>query len=214
LPPGARVLDIATGKGETLCRVAARYGAVCTGVERSPYFCDEARAKAAERGLGDRVTIVQQDGAEFRADDASFDAAMCIGAEWVFGGFAGTVSSLARWAKPGGVIVASTPHWLREPEDAYLEAMGLARDQFGTMGQSVASARELGLGLVYMAASSLDDWDEYESLSSLGAYDYVRDNPHDPDAADIIQRTETSQDAYLTYGRDALGWATYVFRKP
>ena len=45
LAPGARVLDIATGKGETLCRVAARYGAQCTGVERSPYFCDEARRR-------------------------------------------------------------------------------------------------------------------------------------------------------------------------
>jgi cyclopropane fatty-acyl-phospholipid synthase-like methyltransferase len=49
LSPDARVLDIATGKGETLCRIAARYGAQCTGVEYSSYFCEEARARGINR---------------------------------------------------------------------------------------------------------------------------------------------------------------------
>jgi ubiquinone/menaquinone biosynthesis C-methylase UbiE len=214
LEEGATVLDIATGKGETLCRVAARYGARCTGVERSPYFCDEAQAKASERGLAERVTIVQQDGADFTAPDASYDAAMCMGAEWVFGGFEGTLRALMRWAKPGGTVVASTPHWLAEPPDEYLEDHGLTREQFTSQAETLQCAASLGLELVYMVSSSLDDWDEYESLSWLGAAAYVREHPDDPDNAEIVEWTRRRQRAYLAHGRECLGWATYVFRKP
>jgi len=214
LHEGASVLDIATGMGETLCRVAARYGAQCTGVERSPYFWDEARAKAAQRGLAERVTIVQQDGAEFTAPDASYDAAMCIGAEWVFGGFEDTLRALMRWAKPGGTVVASSPHWLAEPPDDYLNGEGLTREQFTSQPATLRRVAALGLDLVYMVSSSLDDWDEYESLSWLGAADYVREHPDDPDNAAIMEWSRRRQRAYLAHGRDCLGWATYVFRKP
>jgi ubiquinone/menaquinone biosynthesis C-methylase UbiE len=214
LPRCARVLDIATGKGEMLCRLAVRYEAQCTGVERSPYFCDEARAKAKERGVADRVTIVQQDGADFMAPDASFDAAMCIGAEWVFGGFEETLWALSRWAIPGGTVVAGTPHWTAEPPEAYLQARGIKRSDFTTKQVNVAAAEALGMRLVYHVASSEDDWDEYDGASWLSAYDYVREHPEDADNAEIIERTEQDKASYFTPGRETLGWATYVFRKP
>lgn len=38
----SRVLDIASGKAEMLCRIASKYGSRCVGVERSLYFCEEA----------------------------------------------------------------------------------------------------------------------------------------------------------------------------
>jgi ubiquinone/menaquinone biosynthesis C-methylase UbiE len=210
----ARVLDIATGKGETLCRVAARYGAQCTGIERSPYFCEEARARVVQRGLESRVTIVQQDGSEFSASDSSFDAAMCIGAEWIFDGFEGTLRALSRWTRPGGTIVVGTPHWRQIPPDDFLVAEGYTRHQFASQEETVARATALGLNLVYMVASSVDDWDDYESRGWLAAHEYARDNPDDPDSAEVIERTERSRQAYFAHGRKCFGWATYVFRKP
>ena len=50
LKPGARVLDIATGKGEFLIRLAERYRQITgTGVDFSPYFIADVHKKHQER---------------------------------------------------------------------------------------------------------------------------------------------------------------------
>jgi SAM-dependent methyltransferase len=213
LSPASRVLDIACGKAEMLCRIAARYGAVCLGVERSPYFCSEASEKVQSRGLSDLVTLEEKSGEDFTAPDASFDVTMCIGAEWVFGGWAGTLTRLQQWAKPGATVVGGTPYWIAPPPAAYLEASGLASDSFSTHAGNVAAGESLGLDLLFAVASNQDDWDYYEGLSWRAAYDFIRDQPNHPDAAEIEQRTMNDKNSYLRYGRDCLGWATYVFRK-
>jgi len=45
LRPGARVLDIASGKSEFLVRLAERYGIEGVGVDLSPYCIADARRK-------------------------------------------------------------------------------------------------------------------------------------------------------------------------
>jgi hypothetical protein len=196
-----------------LCRIAARYGAVCVGVERSSYFCTEAREKVRSRGLSDLVTLEEVSGEDFNAPEATFDATMCIGAEWVFGGWTGTLTRLQQWAKPGSTVVAGTPFWTAPPPAAYLETMGFSSDSFSTHAGNVAAGESLGLDLLFAVVSSQDDWDNYMGLSWRAAYDFIRDHPDDPDAAEIEQRTVKDKNAYLRYGRDCLGWATYVFRK-
>jgi hypothetical protein len=196
-----------------LCRIAERYAAVCVGVERSPYFCEEAREKARSRGLSDLVRIEEMDGADFTAPEATFDLTMCIGAEWVFGGWMATLTRLQQWAMPGATVVGGTPYWIAPPPAAYLEASGLAGDSFTTHAGNVAAGESLGLNLLFTIASSQDDWDSYQGLSWRAAYDFIRDQPNDPDVAEIEARTISDQNSYLRYGRDCLGWATYVFRK-
>ena len=213
LSPASRVLDIACGKAEMLCGIAERYGAVCVGVERSPYFCTEAREKVQSRGLSDLVTLEEMSGEDFTAPEATFDLAMCVGAEWVFGGWSGTLTRLRQWAKPGATVVAGTPFWISPPSAAYLKAMGLASDSFSTHAGHVAAGESLGLDLLFSVASNQDDWDNYMGLSWRAAYDFIRDQPNDPDSAEIEERTVNDKNSYLRYGRDCLGWAIYAFRK-
>ena len=53
LKPGARVLEIATGKGEFLIRLAERHRQMTgTGVDISPYHIADARKKHRERVPG------------------------------------------------------------------------------------------------------------------------------------------------------------------
>jgi hypothetical protein len=196
-----------------LCRIAARYGAACVGVEYSPYFCAEAREKVNSRGLSGLVTIEEIGGQDFTAPEATFDVTMCIGGEWVFGGWTGTLTRLQQWAKPGATVVGGTPFWTAPPPAAYLEAMGLASDSFSTHAGNVAAGESLGLNLLFAVASNQDDWDNYMSLSWRAAYDFIRDQPNDADSAEIEERTVNDKNSYLRYGRDCLGWATYVFRK-
>ena len=68
LPPDARVVDIACGKGEFLIRLAEAYGVRGTGVDISPYFILAAEARLKMRAPAANVTFTQMDGADFRPD--------------------------------------------------------------------------------------------------------------------------------------------------
>ena len=54
---GSRVLDLACGKGEMLCRWAEWFGSSGIGVDLSPVFLGAAVARAAELGVGNAVHV-------------------------------------------------------------------------------------------------------------------------------------------------------------
>ncbi len=89
LPTGARVVDIACGKGEFLIRLVEAYGVRGVGVDLSPFFIAEAERRLRARVPQAAVTFTQMDGARFKPDKPnSLTLASCIGASWVFGGHA------------------------------------------------------------------------------------------------------------------------------
>jgi tRNA A58 N-methylase Trm61 len=61
LAPGTRVLDLASGSGEMLCTWARDLGFTGTGVDISTGFTEQARARAIELGVADRVEFVHGD---------------------------------------------------------------------------------------------------------------------------------------------------------
>ncbi len=58
LAPGTRVLDLAGGSGELLCTWARGHRIAGPGVDISTVFTRNARARAAELGVEDRVASV------------------------------------------------------------------------------------------------------------------------------------------------------------
>jgi cyclopropane-fatty-acyl-phospholipid synthase len=61
LKPGERFLDIGCGWGALIFRAAEKYGARAVGVTLSQNQYDYARAKIAEKGIGDRCEVRLQD---------------------------------------------------------------------------------------------------------------------------------------------------------
>ena len=43
---------------------------------------------------------------------------------------------------------------------------------------------------------------------------YAREQPDDPDVGTMLDRARRWRDAYLRWGRDALGFAAYLFYRP
>lgn len=213
LPEGGRVLDIGAGNGELLRRLVRRWACTGVGVEVSAHHVARFRAANAAAGLADVVEVVHGDGARFDAGPACFDASCCLGAEWIWDGFAGTLRALTTWTKPGGHVVVGSPHWrVDDPSPAYLAATGLTADQFATPAEHAVAGDALDLRYCYALMSNEDDWDRYEGLRTRALQRWLVDHPDHPDR-DELDPTR-ARDAYLRWGRDQLGWGIYVFTKP
>lgn len=213
LPAGGRAVDIACGKGEVALRVAEAYAVSVTGVDLSPYAVRDAQARARGRRLKGEVDFVLGEGADHAVPAGSLDLALCMGASWVFGGHAGTLRALGAMVREGGLVLVGEPFWRREPSDAYLRASETARDAFRDHAGNVAAGAEAGLVPLYAAVSSEDDWDRYEGLQWQAAERYARERPDDPDVPELLAASRRHRDAYLAEGRDALGWALYLFQR-
>lgn len=213
LPTDARVVDIACGKGEFLIRLAEAYGARGVGADLSPFYIAEAEQSVEARAPNAGITFTQMDGADFKPDEPhSLDLASCIGASWVFGGHAGTLDALINMVKPGGWAIVGEPFWRQEPSGDYLEALGCAREDFGSHSSNAEAGERLGCELVHTIVSSQDDWDNYEGLQWYATSEYARNHPDDPDVGELVESVSKARAAYLRWGRDTLGWAIYMFR--
>jgi SAM-dependent methyltransferase len=214
LPTGARVIDIACGKGEFLIRLAEAYGVNGLGIDLSPFFIAEARKRLEVRAPEAEVTFRQMDGAEFKPEEPhSFTEASCLGASWIYGGHAGTLDALTHMVAPGGWVITGEPYWLQEPCEEYLKVLGLPKEAFGTHIGNVEAGEMRGLDLVHTLVSSGDDWDRYEGLKWSASAEHARSHPDDRDLPEIVRRVGDEKAAYLRWGRDTIGWAIYVFRR-
>lgn len=211
LDPGSWVLDIACGKGETLTRIAERYSICGVGVDLSPFFVEDARQKLIRQVPQARIEILNIDGAEYQADRL-FHLSMCIGASWIYQGHRGTLRALKSMTRPTGLILVGEPFWIKEPEEAYLDATGETRDDFGTHYGNVIAGQEEGLAPLYTIASNLDDWDRYETLQWYSAEKFAEENKNDPDVPEILARVNRNLTNYLRWGRETIGWALYLFK--
>src|SRR5512138_1935637 len=90
LEPGTRVLDLGSGSGEMLCTWARDHGIRGTGIDLSQLFTEQAKRRAEELGVADRVEFIHGDAAGYVSEEKVAVAA-CIGATWIGGGVAGTI---------------------------------------------------------------------------------------------------------------------------
>ena len=214
LKPGARVLEIATGKGEFIIQLAERYSIEGVGIDLSPYCIEDAKVKQLDRVPNARLSFIEMDGADFEPEKPeSFDLVACIGASWIYGGHRSTLLATTKMASRESWIVVGEPYWRREPSMEYLDAIGEERSNYGRHYDNCMIGKELGLELVYTLVSSQDDWDVYEGLQWYAAEEWAMEHPDDPDVDEVLRRVRGNKEIYLQWGRETLGWAIYVFKK-
>jgi SAM-dependent methyltransferase len=103
LRPGMRVLDLGSGAGEMLYRLAMR-GADVVGVEQSASLVEHCRRRAAELGVA--ATFVDASMFEYEPD-GTFDAVLSLNTSLGYGTDEenrGLVARVAGWLAPGGAF--------------------------------------------------------------------------------------------------------------
>ncbi len=207
LGPSSRVLDIASGRGGPALALARAFECSVEGVEIEPAFQTAALERAAARGLSHLVSFRLGDASREELVPESYDAALCLGASFVFGGLADTVDALAPLVRPGGYVAVGEPYWRRLPLPEDYEDRD---DPFTTLEGTVLVFETAGLPVVSLIASSEDDWDRYETLHWRAVERWLAGNRGDPDADEIRSRHERWKWNYLRHQRDCLGWAIFV----
>lgn len=210
--PGTRILDLACGKGELLCRFAQWFGSSGVGVDLSHVFVAAARVRAEELGVADRLTFVQSDAAAYRSEPGAFGAASCIGAEWIGGGLVGTLALLRPAVRSGGHILVGTPYWIDEPPPEAAAALAPPPNEFTSLAGTSARIGAAGFELIEMVLANPDDWDRYEAMQWMTVDRWLADNPDDPDHAAMVRFRDDNRTAYLRWGRRYLGWGVFVLR--
>jgi SAM-dependent methyltransferase len=207
LGKGSRVLDLASGRGGPAIFLAKEYGCSVHGIEIAPEFHAVALERADAAGLGDRVTFELADAATASFEPGSYDAALCLGASFVYGSLADTVDALAPAVRSGGHVAVGEPFWRRLPLPDDYEARD---DPWTTLEGTVTIFETSGLPVVSVIASSEDDWDRYETLHWQVVERWLAEHPDDPEAVEIRSRHERDKRTFLRHERDLLGWAIFV----
>jgi SAM-dependent methyltransferase len=214
LDENSRVLDLGCGRAELALRMIERFGATVLAIDNSSYMLDAARERAEWTGAQGKLHLDGMDIRDFQADPETFHFTVMLGASGIAGGMAGMCRQLKTWTRSGGYVLIGEGYWQRRPTAEYLAILGGPDAQFLDHRGNVQAGVEAGLVPMHAVTASADEWDEYEWKYCRSIERYVREQPDDPDARAMLERSRRWRDAYLRWGRDTLGFAAYLFYRP
>ncbi|NLA41230.1 MAG: methyltransferase domain-containing protein [Smithella sp.] len=211
LEAGTRVLDLGSGSGEMLCTWARDYGVIGTGIDMSPLFTAQAKLRAEELGVADRVKFIHGDAAGYVSDE-KVGVAACVGATWIGGGVVGTIELLARSLHPGGILLIGEPYWRQLPptEDVARGCDAGKISDFLLLPELLASFGRLGYDVVEMVLANQDSWDRYEAAQWLTMRRWLEANPDDEFAKEVRAKLTSAPERYAAYTREYLGWGVFA----
>ena len=204
----ARVLDLGCGSGEWLLRALTRHPRLrAVGVDLSARALAEARERADQRGVADRLTLHEQDAGEF-TDADGFDLVLCVGAAHAFDGLSGTLAAAAKHLAPGGRLLIGDGYFEGEATDAAKEMLGDTGDLSTVMGH----VTDAGLVPVHGHLSTRQELDDYEWAWTGSLAAWALDHPGDPSSAQALERAATHRDEWLNVYRHSWGFVSLVLR--
>lgn len=211
----ATVADYACGWGELMLRILALApSARGFGVDMSERDLARGRANAQARGLGDRVEFVDGPAKEHTR---SADVVINCGAWQVFGRtVTQSLEVLRPLVNPGGRLFFGVEHWETVPPPERLAAMwpGTTAQRYELLPDLVDHAVAAGFRPLRIESSTRSEWDDYESLETSDAEEWLLAHPDHPDAEAVRDELDTKRSIWLRGHRDYFGFSMLTLGVP
>ena len=206
LAPGARVLEVACGRAETLRRIASRWSISGVGYDLDAELI--ARGRGATRASVELMVADQPPG-------GPFDLAVCIASSHALGGFPAALERLRELVSPRGQVLLGEGYWRRPPDPDYLKALGDAdEDELASYGGLLEAAEDAGLVPLWSCVASERDWDRYEWTMVMNCERWAAKHAEDPSAETVRARAVAARRRLaLPGGRETLGFALLLLRR-
>jgi SAM-dependent methyltransferase len=102
-----RVLDVASGRGDSAILAARELGCSVTGIDYGDASVIDAERAAAAAGIADRVTFRTGDAEVLPFEDGSFDAVLCECSLCLFADKTKALAEIARVLRPDGRVAVA-----------------------------------------------------------------------------------------------------------
>jgi hypothetical protein len=143
-----------------------------------------------------------------------YDVAMCLGATFIWRNLDGTLEALTPTVRKHGHVAIGEVYLCKQVPNGVQVPDGVqGYEEFVPLADTAARFADAGLELITLIASSLDDWDRYESLHWRAVDDWLIANPDDPEADEFRRRNDAYRRDHLSWRRETLGWGIFVARK-
>jgi SAM-dependent methyltransferase len=178
------------------------------GVDTSAPALEQARGRAATRGLTDRVAFERADAAGWRGE--GFDAVLCMGATHAFGGPVPTLTAVRRHLRPGGRVLLGEGYWEGTPSPRALTALGAEPGELPGIAALVEQARDAGFEPGHGHLSTAQEWDHYEWCWTGALTDWALTEAGEADRESALELARAHRSQFLDGYRGELGFATIV----
>jgi SAM-dependent methyltransferase len=159
LAPGDSALDLGCGWGELLLRlVAASDGAAGDGVDTDGEAIRRAEAAAGDRGLVGRVRFHDADATTWQPATEP-TVVIAVGASHAWGGPLAALDAIRRTVRTDGRVLFGDGFWRSGPTEELHRVFGDLPDLAGL----AELAADAGFRSLYVAESTADEWDSFES---------------------------------------------------
>jgi len=211
LGDGARLLDVASGKGQAAAVLAGQGRCRVVCVEHDDDFIRHTTAKLSRLGLGDRVSVLRADGRQIPLRDGAVDAAYCIGAPSIVG-LEKCLREMARVVAGGGFIIVSDVVWRHRPGPLGRDWGWVASAAQVDLDGYVRALESAGTSVSRFLLHGRDAWEKYwRPAATIADDDRAMQHDHTSllasEIADWVDLERRAVDAWLDY-------ATFVARKP
>lgn len=208
-----RILDIGCGSGAQTLDLARATPARIVAIDSHAQFISQLKARAAARGLADRIEPRVGDMNDLGFPDGSFDAIWCEGAIFIIG-FAKGLSAWRRLLVPGGHAVVSEFCWFTDNPPAEYKELFIDEN---TDAASVEARRKAVAGSGYRLLGDfvLPDkgWrDNYYAPLAEVLERFREKHAGDPEALKVAARSQREIDLYGKYP-GVFGYVFFVMRR-
>lgn len=214
IKPEYKVLDIGSGYGGLARYLASTYGCSVVALNLSEKENERARMLNEQRGLQDKIEVVDGSFESIPAEDNSFDVIFSQDAILHSGERAKVLEEVARVLKPGGHFVFTDPMAADDCPEGVLEPI-LNRIHLASLGSPAFyrdTASKVGLQEI-----------DFEALTHQLVNHYSRvlqeTEKHENELIqkidqDYVERMKTGLGHWINGGKNGhLAWGFFVFRK-